>query len=88
MLLYPTIQELTKDEYNRFQLVIAVAKCTRMVTDEYFNKAQHIRARMEDEERPPLRAEATDSDEENLMTVAVRRIRSGEYKITVSNEGE
>ena len=34
-MLYPTIDQLTKDEFNRYELVIGVAKCARIVTDEY-----------------------------------------------------
>lgn len=31
----PSIEEITKGEYNRYSLCIATAKCARMVTDEY-----------------------------------------------------
>jgi hypothetical protein len=34
-MIYPTIDELTKGEYNRYQLAIATAKCARLITDEY-----------------------------------------------------
>lgn len=34
-MIYPTIEELTKGEYNRYQLAIATAKCARLITDEY-----------------------------------------------------
>ena len=34
-MIYPTIQDLTKGEYNRYQLAIATAKCARIITDEY-----------------------------------------------------
>ena len=34
-MIYPTISELTKDKYNRYQLTIATAKCARIITDEY-----------------------------------------------------
>ena len=34
-MIYPTIKELTKDEFNRYELSIATAKCARVVTDEY-----------------------------------------------------
>lgn len=35
MMIYPTISELTKDKFNRYQLAIATAKCARIITDEY-----------------------------------------------------
>ena len=34
-MIYPTISDLTKDKYNRYQLTIATAKCARIITDEY-----------------------------------------------------
>ena len=34
-MIYPTISDLTKDEFNRYQLAIATAKCARIITDEY-----------------------------------------------------
>ena len=34
-MIYPTIDELTHGDFNRYELVIGVAKCARIVTDEY-----------------------------------------------------
>ena len=34
-MIYPTIEQLTKGEFNRYELVVGVAKCARIVTDEY-----------------------------------------------------
>lgn len=34
-MIYPTINELTKGEFNRYQLTLATAKCARLITDEY-----------------------------------------------------
>ncbi|MBQ9801510.1 MAG: DNA-directed RNA polymerase subunit omega [Clostridia bacterium] len=34
-MIYPTIDELTKGNYNRYELAIATAKCARLITDEY-----------------------------------------------------
>ena len=34
-MLYPTIEELTKGQYNRYELALATAKCARLVTNEY-----------------------------------------------------
>ena len=39
-MLYPTIQELTKDEFNRYELALATAKCARMITDEYVKQRE------------------------------------------------
>ena len=34
-MIYPTIDQLTNGELNRYELVVGVAKCARIVTDEY-----------------------------------------------------
>ena len=37
----PSVDELTQqNKYNRYTLVIAVAKCARMVTDEYVSQRE------------------------------------------------
>jgi hypothetical protein len=34
-MIHPTIPELTKGEFNRYELTLATAKCARLITDEY-----------------------------------------------------
>ena len=34
-MLYPTIDQLTKDQFNRYELALATAKCARALTNEY-----------------------------------------------------
>jgi len=34
-MIYPTIDQLANNQYNRYQLALATAKCARMITDEY-----------------------------------------------------
>ena len=44
-MIYPTVKQLTKDQFNRYELVVAVAKCARVVTNEYIDirsKAQKM----------------------------------------------
>ena len=44
-MIYPSIQELTKDKFNKYTLVIATAKCARLVTTEY-TKQRDVAERM------------------------------------------
>lgn len=37
-MIYPTIHDLTKDKFNRYELTIAAAKCARLITDEYVSQ--------------------------------------------------
>ena len=40
-MIYPTITELTKDEFNRYELTLATAKCARLITDEYVEQKEN-----------------------------------------------
>ena len=39
-MIYPTINELTKGEFNRYELALATAKCARIITDEYVRQRE------------------------------------------------
>ena len=39
-MLYPTINELTKGDFNRYELSLATARCARIVTDEYVKQRE------------------------------------------------
>ena len=88
-MIYPTIQELTKGKYNRYQLAIATAKCARIITDEY------------DEQRKAAEKVLTGSKEgassiaslidpaladEKAVKNAINRMKNGEYEIVDSPE--
>ncbi|MBE6702381.1 MAG: hypothetical protein E7585_03095 [Ruminococcaceae bacterium] len=90
-MIYPTIQELTKGNYNRYQLAIATAKCARIITDEY------------DEQRKAAEKTLTGSKEgaatiaslidpslanEKAVKNAINRIDRGEYEIVDCPEVE
>ncbi len=83
MMIKPSIEQLTKGEINRYALVIATAKCARIVTDEYVEqreKADRLIANKQTDK--PLSA-LIDSDLRNNKAVenAVQRLYNGEYKI-------
>ena len=45
-MLYPTIGQLTKDEFNRYELTLATAKCARVLTDEYVRQREEAEKSM------------------------------------------
>lgn len=88
MMIKPSIEQLTKGEINRYALVIATAKCARIVTDEYVQQrevADHLVANKQTDK--PL-ASLINSDLRNKKAVenAVQRIYSGEYRIVKPEE--
>ena len=89
-MLYPTITELTKDEFNRYELALATAKCARIITDEYV--AQRVAAEEaadgnKEIERNLINNINKEYRDEKAVKNAITRIYNGEYKI-VRNKPE
>ena len=85
-MLHPTIEELTKGEYNRYELALATAKCARLITDEYVR--QHDAAEKsitgnKETDRPINTMIDRELRDEKAVHVAVNRLNAGEYEIDV-----
>ena len=85
-MLHPTIEELTKGEYNRYELALATAKCARLITDEYVR--QHDAAEKsitgnKETDRPINTMIDRELRDEKAVHVAVNRLYAGEYVIDV-----
>ena len=91
-MLHPTIEELTKGEYNRNELALATAKCARLITDEYVR--QHDAAEKsitgnKETDRPINTMIDKELRDEKAVHVAVNRLYAGEYVIDLhANEAE
>ena len=79
----PTISALTKERINRYELVIAIAKSARLVTDEYV--AQRERAdRMianRETDKPLAALIAREYRDEKAVKTAINRFHNGVYRI-------
>lgn len=83
-MLYPTISELTKDEFNRYELVLATAKCARMITDEYVRQreaAEKAATGNKETDRNLIKMINKEYRDEKAVKNAITRISSGDYKI-------
>ena len=83
-MIYPTFSELTKDQFNRYQLAIATAKCARIVTDEYVKQreaAEKAVAGGKESDKAMLNMIDKDLKDEKAVKLAINRIHKGEYKI-------
>ena len=83
-MLYPTIQELTNDEFNRYELALATAKCARMITDEYVRQrelAEKAATGNKDADRNLINMINKEYRDEKAVKNAITRIRNGEYKM-------
>ena len=89
-MLYPTITELTKDEFNRYELALATAKCARLITDEYVKQreaAEKAATGNKEADRGLIKMINKEYRDEKAVKNAISRIHSGKYAI-VRIEGE
>jgi hypothetical protein len=89
-MIYPTIAQLTKGKFNRYQLSIATSKCARIITDEYVRERKAAeknltgskdvdRAMLENAVNPEYR-------DKKAVKLAIDKICSGEYVIVDKSE--
>ena len=89
-MLYPTIGELTKGEFNRYELSLATARCARMVTDEYVKQreeAEKAQTGNKETDKPINTLINKELRDEKAVKTAIRRIHDGEYEIVRRPEG-
>ena len=90
-MLYPTIDELTKGKFNRYELSLAAAKCARIVTDEYCQQkedAEKANLGSKDSEKPVNTMIDKELRDEKAVRTAIRRIRDEEYVIVRKSEDD
>ena len=81
-MLYPTISELTKDEFNRYELALATAKCARIITDEYVKQreaAELASTGNKEADRNLINSINKEYRDEKAVKNAINRIHKGEY---------
>ena len=83
-MLHPTIDELTRGQYNRYELALATAKCARLITDEYVR--QHDAAEKsitgnKETDKPLNTMIDRELRDEKAVHVAVNRLRDGAFII-------
>ena len=90
-MLYPTIHQLTGGKYNRYELVIATAKCARMVTDEYVRQretAEKAVAGIKDGDKNLSNMIDKEYRDEKAVKVAINHIYSGDFTLSHAPEAE
>ena len=89
-MIYPTFSELTKDQFNRYQLAVATAKCARIITDEYVQQREDAeKAQTGNKETDSALRATVDKElrDEKAVKTAIRRLHAGEYEIVRRPEG-
>ncbi len=83
-MIYPTFSELTKDQFNRYQLAVATAKCARIITDEYVKQRETAEKAMtgnKETDKPLMTMIDKELKDEKAVKIAINRIHNGEYSI-------
>ena len=87
-MIYPSIDEITKGQYNRYTLCIATAKCARIVTDEYVEQreiAEKMLANTETDKSLASMIKREIRDEKAVKT-AIKRLYNGDFVICEGKE--
>lgn len=87
-MIYPAIDDLTMGKYNRYTLVVATAKCARIVTDEYVQQREHAEKLIANKETDKSLASMIKKEyrDEKAVKNAINRIYSGEFRIVEPKE--
>ena len=83
-MIYPTINELTKGEYNRYEIALATAKCARMITNEYTRQRVEAERQMtgnKETDKPLNTMIDKEVRDEKAVKLAIGRIHKGDYVI-------
>jgi DNA-directed RNA polymerase subunit K/omega len=80
-MIYPTIQELTKGEFNRYELVIGVAKCARIVTDEYVTMRTKAQKMIDNRETEKNLSQLIDPEykDQKAVKIAIAKLEDGRF---------
>ena len=86
-MIFPSIEQLTKNMYNRYELVIATAKAARLITEELnerkeeMEKSAGIKDPSPNEKMSQIQKEIKDFPEEKPVKSAIQKIFEGEFII-------
>ncbi len=83
-MIFPSINDLSKDgRYNKYKLVIATAKCARILTDEYVHQREFAEKKIANKETDKSLAALIKKEyrDEKAVKNAVNRLYDGRFKI-------
>ena len=82
-MIYPTEKQLTNDEFNRYELVIGVAKCARIVTDEYIEMRAKAQKLIENHMTDKSLSALIDPEykDQKAVKIAIAKLESGRFSL-------
>ena len=87
-MIYPTIDELTHGDFNRYELVIGVAKCARIVTDEYVAMRAKAQKMIDNRETEKSLAALINPEykDQKAVKIAISKLTSGRFEMVHPEE--
>ena len=86
-MIFPSIEQLTNNKYNRYELVIATAKAARIITDVMIERKEEMEKNAGAKESNPnekviqVQRDLKDIPEEKPVKTAIQKIFNGEFVI-------
>ena len=82
-MIYPTSDELTRGQFNRYELVIAIAKSARLVTDEYVAQRAAAQKLIDERQTEQTLAQLISPEhrDQKAVKIAIGRMVNGEYRM-------
>ena len=83
-MIYPTVKQLTNDEFNRYELVIGVAKCARIVTDEYVEMRAEAQRKIDNKEtdnKPLIALIPQEYRDQKAVKIAIAKLEGGRFQM-------
>ncbi len=90
-MLHPTIDELTKGQFNRYEIALATAKCARLITDEYVRQreaAEKSATGNKEADKSLINKINKEYRDEKAVKNAISKISDGEYVIVRKDPSE
>ncbi|MBE6562161.1 MAG: hypothetical protein E7660_00310 [Ruminococcaceae bacterium] len=89
-MIFPSINDLSKGKYNKYMLVIATAKCARVITDEYVMQREFAEKKIASKETDKSIAALIKKEyrDEKAVKTAVNRLYEGRFEILEDGEEE
>ena len=87
-MIYPTIEQLTKGEFNRYELVVGVAKGARIVTDRYVEMRAKAQKMIENHEtdKPLAALIEPEYKDQKAVKIAIAKLIDGRFKMVKPTE--
>ena len=82
-MIYPTIDQLSEGKFNRYEVVVGVAKGARIVTDKYVQMRADAQKQIENHETDKPLSALIDPEykDQKAVKLAIARLTDGRFKM-------